>query len=280
MGFRTVATSSRRTWTPSEERVLSILLSDARDSRATAAEVADLAGTHESTVIRLAQKLGYRGYSELRADLRRDELMHSPQAASAADDVQWHPETFGADEAHSLARLGDVIPRDALHGAAETVHASADVYLFAKNDDTPLRDLLARRLRRLGKTTHILNSSAKDIAERFANFGEGSTLVAFALRSTSRFLPDLVAEAHRRGGRTIVITDVAGSPFQPPPDHVLAAPRNDDDEFNTDIVPMAICYLLQRAVFALDPDGYRAARARIVDLTRLLGGRFELPAQE
>ena len=42
-------------------------------SHATAADVAEKASTHESTVVRLAQKLGYRGYPDLRNDLRRDE---------------------------------------------------------------------------------------------------------------------------------------------------------------------------------------------------------------
>lgn len=282
MGFHAVATSSRRTWSAAEDRVLLVLLTDKRASGSTAAGIADIAGTHESTVIRLAQKLGYSGFTELRADLRRDEdNQRARHRSGGADDgADETVAAFGASEAQMLGRIGDFVPDDALLEAARAIHASTDVYLFAKNDDRPLRDLLARRLRRMGKTVHPLDSAAKDLSERIVNFDEKSALVAFALRASSRYLPALVAETQRRGGPTVLITDVSGSPFQPPPQHVLAVPRAADEEFGTDIVPMAICYALQHAVFRLDPEGYVAIRTRIDDVTRLLGGRFEPSAVE
>ncbi|QHC58713.1 SIS domain-containing protein [Rathayibacter sp. VKM Ac-2760] len=271
MSFRVVATSSTKTWTPVEDRVLRVLLTHADASLLPAAAVADLAGAHESTVIRLAQKLGYRGYTDLREDLRADETRSSGAESGASAG----PADFGAREGRSVSLLASGVSAEDLRESASALHRSREVYLLAKNDDLPLRDLLAARVRRLGKTTHLLGSSAKDIAERMRNFDERSVLIAFSLRASSRYLAPVLAEVARRGGRSIVVTDVSGSPLQPPPDHLLRAPSRADTGADTDLVPMALCYLLIEEVRAADPMGYAETAAGIDDFARLLGGRSE-----
>ena len=71
MTLRSALASVDRPLTASEKRVVNVLLVDAESGSKTAASVAERAGTHETTVVRLARKLGYRGYPELRADLRQ-----------------------------------------------------------------------------------------------------------------------------------------------------------------------------------------------------------------
>jgi hypothetical protein len=72
VGFGAVVASNSAKLSSTELRVVDVLLG-VGTSHATAAEIAHQARTHESTVVRLGQKLGYRGYPELRNDLRRDE---------------------------------------------------------------------------------------------------------------------------------------------------------------------------------------------------------------
>ena len=98
MSFRAVVASSSARLSASEDRVVSILLGGADMSQATAAEVAEKAQTHESTVVRLAQKLGYRGYPELRNDLRRDEGSAINGAALMRSQSGYHLDEFIRDE--------------------------------------------------------------------------------------------------------------------------------------------------------------------------------------
>jgi DNA-binding MurR/RpiR family transcriptional regulator len=277
VSFRAVVASSSGRLSASEDRVVSILLGGADMSQATAAEVAEKAQTHESTVVRLAQKLGYRGYPELRNDLRRDEGSAINGAALMRSQSGYHLDEFIRDEVAALTALSRFVSQQDLDAAARTLHSTQTVYLISSNDEQPTLELLARRLRRLGLTVVSMRPSPKDLAERFVSFNDTSTLIGFALREAPRQLSTLVAEAGRRGGKTILITDVPGYQFRPSPDHLLAARRGDDSEYRTQLIPIALCYALQLAVFHLDRDRYQATRDSIDDLTRLLGGTNEIP---
>lgn len=277
MGFKAVVASSTVQLSASEERVMNVLMGDDM-SGIPAAEVADRAKTHESTVVRLAKKLGYRGYPDLRNDLRKDETqIQEDHGGIMRGDTGYDLSAFVADEIVALKRLPHFVSQEDLDAAARTLHESRTIYLFSRDDEKPTRDLMARRLRRLGLTIVTLGTAPKDLAERFVSFDENSTLIGFALREAPVQLSALVSEAARRGGRSILISDVPGYHFRPSPDHLITARRGDDGEYRTQLIPVLLAYALQLAVFHLDPARYRAARDGIEDLTRLLGGADEIP---
>ncbi|MFJ4029534.1 MurR/RpiR family transcriptional regulator [Paenarthrobacter sp. NPDC089989] len=277
MSFKAVVDSSTVRLSASEERVMNVLMSGSM-SGIPAAEVADRAKTHESTVVRLAKKLGYRGYPDLRNDLRKDETeINEHHGGIMRGDSGYDLAAFVADEILALKRLPHFVRQENLEAAARTVHESQTIYLFSREDDKATRDVLARRLRRLGLTTVTLGTTPKDMAERFSSFDENSTLIGLALREAPSQLAALVTEAARRGGKTILLSDVPGYRFRPSPDHLITARRGDDGEYRTQLVPILLAYALQLAIFHLDPARYRAARDSIEDLTRLLGGGDEIP---
>ncbi|MFF1252586.1 MurR/RpiR family transcriptional regulator [Pseudarthrobacter sp. NPDC058329] len=277
MSFKAVVASSTVRLSASEERVMNVLMGDDM-SGIPAAEVAERANTHESTVVRLAKKLGYRGYPDLRNDLRTDESKAEDQQVNIMRaESGYDLSAFVADEIRALKRLPHFVSQEDLDAAARTLHQSRTVYLFSRDDEKPTRDLLARRLRRLGLTIVTLGTTPKDLAERFISFDETSTLIALALREAPGQLPTLVSEAARRGGKSILISDVPGYRFRPSPDHLITARRGDDTEYRTQVIPVVLAYALQLAIFHLDPARYKAARDGIDDLTRLLGGADEIP---
>lgn len=277
MGFKAVVASSTVRLSASEERVMNVLMGGEM-SGIPAAEVAERAKTHESTVVRLAKKLGYRGYPDLRGDLRKDESqIQEDHEGIMRGESGYDLSAFVADEIVALKRLPHFVPQEDIDAAARTLHGSRTVYLFSRDDEKPARDLLGRRLRRLGLTTVTLGTTPKDIAERFVSFDENSTLIGMALREAPSQLAALVTEAARRGGKTILISDVPGYRFRPSPDHLITARRGDDGEYRTLLIPVLLAYALQLAIFHLDPVRYKAARDGIDDLTRLLGGVDEIP---
>lgn len=275
MSFRAVAARNTTTLSTTEQKIVTILLSSAT-SESTAADVAARAGTHESTVVRLAKKLGYRGYPDLRRDLRVDEsdqLNGQPMRAATGADLA----SFIADERAGLARLTEFVSQPELDDAAHAVAQANVVYIFANSDSRALQELLARRLRRVGIVVVSLSPQAKDLAERFVPFEASSMLIGFALRETPRMLPALIGEVKRRGGRSLIITDVPGAQIRPAPDHLIAALRSGDSEYRTLFIPMAICYALQLSIYHLDATRYHAIREDIDGLARMLGGTDEIP---
>lgn len=275
MSFRAVSARNTTALSATEQKVVTVLLSGAT-SDLTAADVAGRAGTHESTVVRLAKKLGYRGYPDLRRDLRVDEsdqVQGAPMRAESGADLA----SFIADERAGLARLSEFVSQAELDAAALTVMQANVVYLFANGDSRALQELLARRLRRVGIVVVSLSPQAKDLAERFVPFDSASVLIGFALRETPRMLPALIGEVKRRGGRSLIITDVPGAQIRPTPDHLIAALRSADSEYRTLFVPMAICYALQLSIYHLDAPRHHSIREDIDGLARMLGGTDEIP---
>ncbi|MFD5226701.1 MurR/RpiR family transcriptional regulator [Microbacterium sp. NPDC058342] len=275
MSFRAVAARSTASLSTTEQKVITVLLSDAT-SELTAAEIASRAGTHESTVVRLAKKLGYRGYPDLRRDLRVDESQQRHVALMRSDSG---PDlaSFIDDELAGLSRVSDFVHQHELDAAARTISEASVVYIFANGDSRSLQELLGRRLRRVGIVVVSLTPQAKDLAERFVPFDSSSVLIGFALRETPRMLPALIGEVSRRGGKSLIITDVPGAQIRPAPDQLLAAARSADSEYRTLFVPMAISYGLQLAIYHLDRNRYHAIREDIDGLTRMLGGTDEIP---
>ena len=277
MGFSAVVGSTDVSLTASEKRVLEVLLANADGATSTAAVVGAQANTHESTVIRLARKLGYRGYPELRADIERDANGGTPSAAVMRADRGWSLAALAQDEANTLIRLPAFISQDQVDAAAGTLEQANRVYLVGNNDALPVLHVMDRRLRRLGITVVLMTRIGKDIAEHFTNFDSGSVLLSFALRQTPAHLSRLVSEAQRRGGAAILVTDVPGLTFRPQPDHLLAAPRGGDPEYHTLLIPMIVSYALQLAVFHRDPARFQKIRDDIDDLTRMTGAPDEIP---
>ena len=134
-----------------------------------------------------------------------------------------------------------------------------------------------RRLRRLGITVVPMTRGTKDLAEHFVTFDDDRCCSGSRSCRSPSHLSRLVTEAQRRGGSTILITDVPGLTFRPQPNHLLAAPRSEDPQYNTLLVPMILSYALQLAIFHRDPARFQRVRDDIDDLTRMTGGPDEIP---
>lgn len=277
MGFRAVVASTDLALTPAENRVVQVLVGNENGSTVTAAAVGAKARTHESTVIRLARKLGYRGYPELREDILRDAIGSPTTTPVMRTERGWSLAALAEDEARSLTRLPRFISQDQLNAAAAAVQKANRVYLFANNDALPVLHVMDRRLRRLGLSVVPMTRGTKDLAEHFVSFDDESVLLGFALLQIPPHVSRLVTEAQRRGGSTILITDVPGLTFRPQPSHLLAAPRSEDASYNTLLVPLLLCYALQLAIFHRDPERFQRVRDDIDDLTRMTGGPDEIP---
>jgi DNA-binding MurR/RpiR family transcriptional regulator len=273
MSLRNTLAANDRPLTESERQVVDVLLANPEETVfMPAAEVAQRASVHESTVIRLAQKLRYAGYAELREDLRRDVRQMNGAARQGARGSRRHDlRALVQDEADALLRLPQFISQQDMDAAARTLLDARRVYLWGNPFATPLIDILDRRLRRLGLNVVAMRKEGTDLATHLISFDRDDVLLTFALRDAPPGLQRLTKRVHGLGGRTIVLSDVVGLQLRPAPTHLLAAPRGVDESLRTLIVPAVLCYALQLAAFHLDPERATAALERLGDFSRLIG---------
>ncbi|MCC6305654.1 MAG: MurR/RpiR family transcriptional regulator [Rhodobacteraceae bacterium] len=233
--------------TASDRRIVEILLAGHGEAAfLSAAQLAERARVHETTATRLAQKLGFRGYPELRAELRREVLDDQNAAARMRRSVakvvhgDYLADLVGSEVA-ALETLARCIAQTDIDRAADLVVAARKVFIFAQGHATAISAFLQRRLDRYGMTTIVLTGHGRDIAERAVSMGAGDLVLALAFRKQPAGYGAVMAHAGQVGAATLLISDLAGPAMAPPAGHLLSAPRGRSGaEFQTPTVPLTI----------------------------------------
>lgn len=233
---------------PSEQTVIrEVLRNPAEAAFLSAAELAERSGVHAATVVRLAQKLGYEGYPEMRSSLAAEVV--SQQAQGPAERVRRSLErtpkgdvlsSLIESEFESLSLLRQHVSQEQLEGAAKLLHNAEQIYLFGSGHSMALVELLDRRLRRSGHQTVDLRFQGRELAERLLTLSKKDVVLAFALRNKPKGLSTLLNYAHGVGAPTVLVADVMGPLVRPQPSLLLSAPRGDESGFQTLTVPMTI----------------------------------------
>lgn len=277
LSLKTVVETYAGTLTASERRLVEALLSSPGEAALlSAADLAARVGAHQATAVRLAQKLGYRGYPELRARLQADLLRPAPAARLQRRLEQSEPGVLAAlvaGEVEALQALPAHVSQGDLERAAALLREAERVFLFAQGNASVLAELLERRLRRSGLRTVGLSGSGRDLAERLVTLSPGDLIVAFAFHREPAGFTQLLEVAQGVGARVLLVSDPFGSTVRPRPELVLAAPRGEPGVYQTLAVPMAVCNALVLTLAAQDDGLSVAALERLAGLLE----RFDPP---
>lgn len=236
-----------RRLTDADQKLISTML----ENRAEAAflsgpQLSQRASVHEATATRLAQKLGYKGFPDLRAQLQREVLDDQDAAnrmrrsVSKVEHGDYLTDLIAAEIA-ALETLARSVAQADVDAAADLIFAGRRVFIFGQGHAQSVAGFLQRRLDRFGMTTVPLTGRGHDIAERMVCMEAGDVVVALAFRKQPQSYGPLVRHAARVGARSILISDLAGPLMEPAADLMLSAPRGrSGSEFQTPTIPFAI----------------------------------------
>ncbi|KQV10919.1 transcriptional regulator [Rhizobium sp. Root1203] len=209
-------------------------------------QLAQRAQVHEAGATRLAQKLGFKGFPDLRSQLQREVLEGQDAANRMRRSVsKVEHGAFLADLIHAemsaLETLSRSISQEEINKAADMIFGGRRVFVFGQGHALSVATFLQRRLDRFGMTTITLTGRGRDIAERMGSMEAGDVVVALAFRKQPQSYAPLLRHAMRVGARTVLISDLAGPTMDPQAELMLAAPRGrSGSEFQTPTVPFAI----------------------------------------
>ena len=236
-----------RKLTEADQKLISAML----ENRAEAAflsgpQLSQRASVHEATATRLAQKLGFKGFPDLRAELQREVLLDQDAANRMRRSVEKveHGDYLTdliAAEITALEVLARSVPQADVDRAADMIFEARRVFIFGQGHAQSVAGFLQRRLDRFGMSPVALTGRGRDIAERLVGIGGDDLVVALAFRRQPQSYGPLMRHAARVGARTILISDLAGPLMEPAADLMLAAPRGrSGSEFQTPTIPFAI----------------------------------------
>lgn len=231
----------------------------------SAAEVAQEVGVNPSSVTRLAQTLGFRGYPDWQRAVRqelRPAHVPVPHAAESQAAAHWQREleTFQA-----LSRL----PEPTLERCADRLAGAATVWVTGARGSAPAATYATHLWSGVRAGVRLLATDAP--VEAWLDAGPGDLLVAFTVRRYARSTAALVQALTGRGAALLLITDSPTAPGARQASEVLVLPTSagtsqaTDGRFAPLAAPASVCALL--AAKLID----RAGVARLQATERALG---------
>ena len=205
---------------PAHRRVADYLLADGR--RAALEPIATVAKnlrTSESTVVRFAQTLGYRGYPELRDQLRERFLATATSldrlAASGVGTKKPRGailERVLAEDSDSIMRTLAQIPAETFNDVVEAIVSARRTYVIGFRGSAGIALVLGMGLRIFLPETRVVAVNVGDTPEELLSLRKKDVVFVISyLRYAGQTL-EILRYAREAGATTVAITDSPASP--------------------------------------------------------------------
>lgn len=195
-------------------------------SFASVAELAARADVDPATVVRTCQRLGYAGWTDLQAQVRRD----LSRRRTFAERVSGLDDSGDEDLVHRIfaAALGNVsetleeLDRDALDAAARAIAGAGSTLVAASGVSHGPGLFLMSSLQLLGRPAS-LSTGAPDAGPALGALKPQDVVVAISVWRYLRSTIEVLELARELGATTVTVTDSDLSPAASIADHVLVA---------------------------------------------------------
>ena len=199
-----------------EQQVADFILGHAEELiYLTVTELAERTQTSESTVVRLCQKIGYKGYQEFKIMLARDlvgptETVYEQIAPTDSLEVL-KAKVFQAN-AQALKDTIEVLSDAELRRAVDALSAARKIEIYGIGGSGPLAFDAYHKFMKLGIPSVWLNDS--DLMAMSSMLMEtGDVALGISHTGASRDVCDAMEHAQAAGATTICITHQATSPI-------------------------------------------------------------------
>jgi RpiR family carbohydrate utilization transcriptional regulator len=205
--------SSLRT---AEQRVADFILKHAEELiYLTVTELAERTQTSESTVVRLCQKIGYKGYQEFKIMLARDlvgPMEKVYEEIDKGDSLAALKNKIFQANAQALKDTIEVLSDDELIKAVAALATARRVEVYGIGGSAPLALDAYHKFMKLGISCVWLSDSDL-MAMSSSLLGTGDVVLGISHTGASRDVCDAMENAQNAGATTICITHRATSPI-------------------------------------------------------------------
>ena len=222
---------------------------------ATVATVAEATEVQPSAMIRFANALGYKGFSDMqqvfrghlleRSDSYRERIdkMRRKQAGSARAPAGVLHELVGEAVAE-LGQLEEHIRQADLKAAVKLIASAPRIHVLAQRRAFPVAGYLAYALSQLELRTHLLDGAGGMLRESLQSMAKGDVLLVASFRSYSPEVIDAAAKARALGVQVIAITDGPLSPLKPAAHVCLELADDSSKPFRSLVGPLCLAQAL------------------------------------
>lgn len=203
------------------QKLLAAYITDNYDKAVflTAAKMGEIVGVSESTVVRFAMSLGYKGYPEFQdalAELVRNKLnsvqrMEVTYGRISQSDILQNVLQSDADKLKSTL---EKIDHGAFDLAVDTILGAKNIYIVGIRSCAPLASFLSFYLNLMFDNVRLLHTnSSSEIFEQMVRIGEDDVIIGISFPRYSMRTLKALEFANNRNAKVITITDSIHSPM-------------------------------------------------------------------
>lgn len=203
------------------QKLLATYITDNYDKAVflTAAKLGEVVGVSESTVVRFATHLGYKGYPEFQRAL--EELVRNK-----LNSVQRMEVTYGRisqskilesvlqSDAERIKETLNRIDDNAFELAVDTILNAKRIYIVGIRSCAPLASFLAFYLNMMFDDVHLLSTnSSSELFEQMVRISKDDVIIGISFPRYSMRTLKAIEFANNRSAKVITITDSVHSPM-------------------------------------------------------------------
>ncbi len=252
--FESLINSFEGKLTDADQELISIMVGEPSEVvYLSSTELASKAAVHASTVVRLARKLGFDGFPEMRQKLRQDvefKKNSSDKIRQRIDLIEKGSNLSDLIESEiaAIAAISNTVSQNQIDEVVNKIYKAKSIFIVGRGSAAPLMTHFERRLRRSGiQCRAALNLQRRDLAEQLIGIQKGDAIVVFGFQSINS-LPSgyssLIESAKSIGAHSIAIGDSTILTARPKPDIVLSVSRPKEGVMQLRSGPMLICEAL------------------------------------
>ncbi len=237
-------------------KMIAAYIIDHPDSAAylTATKLGAVTGVSESTVVRFAIELGFKGYPEMQKalkDLIRTS-MTSVQRVAAADSLMSGGDVMSKvmnSDADKIRLTLEEVKKEDFDKAAEMITGAKNVYIIGIRSASMLSSFFAYYLNIiLGNVTLLDMTSTGEMFERLMHISKGDVLVGISFPRYSKRTRTAIEFAKKREANILALTDSNSSPIATKADCTLIAKSDMASFVDSLVAPLSIINALIVAV--------------------------------
>ncbi|HSV51830.1 MAG TPA: MurR/RpiR family transcriptional regulator [Burkholderiaceae bacterium] len=240
----------------------------------TVAAVAEATEVQPSAMIRFANALGYRGFSDMQQVFRghlversasyreRIDLLRRKQLNGARAPAGVLHQLVG-DSVAELGHLEESIRESDLKAAVKLIAGAQRIHVLAQRRAFPVAGYLAYALGQLELRTHLLDGAGGMLRENLRAIAREDVLLVASFRNYSPEVVEAAQDCSRRGVAVIAVTDGPLSPLKASAKVCFELADDSSKPFRSLVAPLCLAQALVMSTghhLAEKPEARRAGR--------------------
>lgn len=277
-GFRDRVAAAAQQLSPREREITDFLLNNPADAvTASAAEIAQMTGASDATVVRTARTLGYSGLRELKQELlkmitlRRDPALVLDQRLDQIEDGSVLQHVIN-DSGELLANIPSLFDDITWRTVVNELDGAGRVWCYGAGPAGLTAQHLALELVRLGKRATAVNSTGFRLADDLLELDKHDVVVIFAPLRMFHEMEVVLNHADDIGVPVVVVTEALASLLRGRVRALLTTPPSSTSTAGENLAGLVVAHALSLELAAKDRSGSVTARQRLNQLREEIAG--------